>query len=225
MSRTPLKTVSVIGAVVEALSQSIMSNEYTPGERISESSLAARFEVPRPTVRSALALLQEQGLLRREPNRSVYVPRFGREDIEEIFSMRLLIEAEAVRRLAAGPGVPEDATRAFRILAGLQYSNDWSLFVEYDFALHRALVEGVGSERLARLYRSISAETRLALSQLRPCYEDPTGLAAEHAQILGAIADGDEAAAVAAVGEHTRETEQILLRMLERDEERPTPAA
>ncbi len=215
----------MIGAVVEALSQSILSNEYTPGERISESSLAARFEVPRPTVRSALTLLQEQGLLRREPNRSVYVPRLGRDDIEDIFAMRLLIEAEAVRRLADGPGVPQDATRAIRILEGLQYSNDWSLFVEYDFALHRALVEGAGSERLARLYRSISAETRLALSQLRPYYSDPTGLAAEHAQILDAIAEGDEAGAVAAVSEHIRETEQILLQMLERDEERSAPVA
>ncbi len=48
---------------------------------------------------------------------------------------------------------------------------------------------------------------------------------AEHAQILDAIAEGDEAGAVAAVSEHIRETEQILLQMLERDEERSAPVA
>lgn len=64
-----------------------------------------------------------------------------------------------------------------------------------------------------------------ALSQLRPYYSDPTGLAAEHAQILDAIAEGDEVGAVAAVSEHIRETEQILLQMLERDEERSAPVA
>lgn len=215
MAARPLKTVSVIGAVVEALTQSILGNEYEPGERIAEANLAARFEVPRPTVRSALAVLQEQGLLKREPNRSVYVPRFDRADIEDIFSMRLLIETEAVRRLAAIGEVPQQALTALRVLDGLQHTTDWALFVEYDFAFHSALVEGADSERLARLYRSISAETRLAISQLRPYYyEDATGLGAEHAQIVATIESADTVAAVAAIGEHIRETEQILLGFL-----------
>lgn len=216
MAARPLKTVSVIGAVVEALTQSILGSEYEPGERIAETSLASRFEVPRPTVRSALAVLQEQGLLRREPNRSVYVPRFDRADINDIFAMRLLIEAEAVRRLARVGEVPREAMTALRILEGLQHTTEWALFVEYDFAFHRSLVEGAGSDRLVRLYRSISAETRLAISQLRPhYYEDATGLGAEHAQIVETIESGDEHAAVSAIGDHIRETEQILLSLLE----------
>lgn len=215
MAATPLKTVSVIGAVVEALTQSILGNEFLPGEKISEASLAAQYEVPRPTVRSALVVLQEQGLLRREPNRSVYVPRFDRQDIEDIFAMRLLIETEAVRRLARLGAVPPEAMTALRVLNGLHHATDWALFVEYDFTFHRCLVEGAGSDRLGRLYRGISAETRLAISQLRAYYlEDATGLGAEHSKIVSTIESGDEGEAELAIREHIRETEQILLTLL-----------
>ena len=212
MVASPLKTGSVIGAVVEALTQSILGNEFQPGEKIAEVSFAARYGVPRPTVRSALVILQEQGLLRREPNRSVYVPRFDASDIQDIFAMRLLIETEAVRRLVRHRTVPAEAMTALRILDGLQLASDWALFVEYDFTFHRRLVEGAGSDRLVRLYRGISAETQLAISQLRPYYyEGATGLAGEHARIVATIQSGDESAAVAAIDDHIREAEQILL--------------
>ena len=68
---TPRKPADVLAGCVEAGVLRERFGEHAPGERIAEANLAARFEVPRPTVRSALAVLQEQGLLRREPNLSL----------------------------------------------------------------------------------------------------------------------------------------------------------
>jgi DNA-binding GntR family transcriptional regulator len=71
-------------------------------------------------------------------------------------------------------------------------------------ALHEALVAAVGSPRLERLYGSLAAETRLGLVGLRHVYEDGHDMAAEHAELLRAIADGPVDAAREAVRDHLR---------------------
>ncbi len=53
-------------------------------------------------------------------------------------------------------------------------------------AFHRAIIDGAGSERLARAYDSVQSEILLCMAQLRPHYDKPSQVARVHRELLGA---------------------------------------
>ena len=54
----------------------------------------------RGPVREALQRLIQEGLLRSEPHRGVFVPVMSAEDIDDIYLAREALETAAVRRIA-----------------------------------------------------------------------------------------------------------------------------
>ncbi|UBU13930.1 GntR family transcriptional regulator [Nonomuraea gerenzanensis] len=196
----PLRPVSTVGALADALRSRVLSGEIPPGTALPEQEIAASYGVARPTVREALASLVHEGLLRRERNRSAYVPEVTLSDLEDLMYVRRPLE-DLMARAVIGRTVPE-AEAALRRMAALPGEAPWSETVAEHMALHQALIEAVGSPRLERLYGVLAAETRLGLVRLREVYQDRDVLVAEHRDLLDAIANGPEEAARAAVAAH-----------------------
>ena len=84
-------------AVVVSLRARILDGKIEPGMPLPELELAAEFGVARPTVRAAIQTLCHEGLLVREPNRSAHIPVLTREEILDLFSVRIPIECLVVR--------------------------------------------------------------------------------------------------------------------------------
>lgn len=196
----PIRPVSAVGALADALRRRVLSGDIEPGTPLPEQEIAAAYGVARPTVREALAVLVHEGLLRRERNRSAYVPEVTIQDLDDLMYVRgpledLMARAVAGRRVAG-------AEAALARMGALPPDAPWSEAVAEHMALHEALIEAVGSPRLVRLYGVLAAETRLGLVRLRRVYEDREVLVREHRELLDAIADGPAEAARAAVAAH-----------------------
>ncbi|NJP95165.1 GntR family transcriptional regulator [Nonomuraea sp. FMUSA5-5] len=196
----PLRPVSTVGALADALRSRVLSGEIPPGTALPEQEIAASYGVARPTVREALASLVHEGLLRRERNRSAYVPEVTLSDLEDLMYVRRPLE-DLMARAVTGRTVPE-AEAALHRMAALPAGAPWSETVAEHMALHQALIEAVGSPRLERLYGVLAAETRLGLVRLREVYKDRDVLVAEHRELLDALANGPEEAVRAAVAAH-----------------------
>ncbi|TDD09473.1 GntR family transcriptional regulator [Nonomuraea diastatica] len=196
----PLRPVSTVGALADALRSRVLSGEIAPGTPLPEQEIAASYGVARPTVREALATLVHEGLLRRERNRSAYVPEVTLADLDDLMYVRRPLE-DLMAQAVAGRRVPE-ADAALHRMAALPATAPWSESVAEHMALHEALIEAVGSPRLERLYGALAAETRLGLVRLREVYEDREVLVREHRELLDAIAEGPQDAARAAVAAH-----------------------
>ena len=80
--------------------------------------LAERFGVSRTPVREALLLLERQGVVRFERNRGVRVLETSVHDLEEVFTLRLLLEVPATYR-ACGLLTAEDLDALERELAAM----------------------------------------------------------------------------------------------------------
>ena len=80
-------------------------------------------------------------------------------------------------------------------LSALPDGAPWRDVVEPDMSFHRAIIDAAGSARLGRAYGGVQAEILLCMVQLRPHYERPSEVAAEHTELLAAIDDGDPARA------------------------------
>ncbi|NRQ32535.1 GntR family transcriptional regulator [Nonomuraea sp. NN258] len=195
----PLRPVSAVGALADALRSRVLSGEIAPGKALPEQEIAAAYGVARPTVREALAVLVHEGLLRRERNRSAHVPEVTISDLDDLMYVRRPLEHLMAEALA-GRRVPE-AQAALDRMDRLPSDAPWSAVVAEHMALHQALIEAVGSPRLERLYAALAAEIRLGLVRLREVYKDREVLVREHRELLDAIAAGPERAR-AAVADH-----------------------
>src|ERR1022692_1265403 len=92
-----LPSITLKAHLVERLRDSIVSGIYKPGARLNESKLARQFSVSRIPVREALMQLQEQGLVMNHPRRGMFVNSLCEEDTQKINSIRIILEAEAMK--------------------------------------------------------------------------------------------------------------------------------
>lgn len=207
-----VKAVSVVEAVAEQIRNDIFAGTFLPGDALIEMHLAERYNVPRPTLRSSLAMLVHDGILRREPNKSVYVPILSADDVRDLFSARKLIEMEAIRRVTASQPGFRDLEHAVRMMEVLSEGDEWDEVLRYDFEFHSALVAASGSDRLQKFHRTIAAEMRLALSYFRSARTSPKVVGAEHRALLDIIRAGDAVAAAEACRMHIEESESFVLR-------------
>ncbi|MBL0144120.1 MAG: GntR family transcriptional regulator [Betaproteobacteria bacterium] len=76
------------------LLQALLMGEWAPGERLNIGRLAASMGVSVTPVREALSRLISDGALRTDAKRAILVPRLGREELQEIFDLRILLEGE-----------------------------------------------------------------------------------------------------------------------------------
>lgn len=193
-SPPPLEVVSVRDALRDALRSQILSGTQAPGSKIAEEELARRYGVARPTARQVIQDLVFEGLLRRRPNRSAEVPILTVADVSEIYEIRALVEAVAIRRLAERREVPDQMARRVWALESLSAEGTvasdegWAAVVEYDQTFHAALVSTLNNQRLTRMYASVQAENRLCLAQERYAYASVAAVAREHRVMLDAIA-------------------------------------
>src|SRR5262245_44171525 len=82
---------------LEAVRRALSDGSLVPGEHLSADDLAARLQVSHIPIREALRFLEAQGLLRRDDRGRVFVPVLSREEVEEIYDLRDVLESEANR--------------------------------------------------------------------------------------------------------------------------------
>jgi DNA-binding GntR family transcriptional regulator len=190
-----LNTVSTVDAAANVLRELILDGELEPGSRLREAEFAERLGIARHSFRAATQVLISEGMLRREPHRGVQVTVLDAADIVDTFRLRTALETEAVRIVIASGGVPEGARQAVDELSAVPEGAPWRDVVGPDMRFHRAIIDAAGSARLGRAYSGVEAEIQLCMIQLRAHYERPSQVAAEHTELLAAIADGDPALA------------------------------
>src|SRR5262245_10293295 len=83
---------------VEALRRAIVTGELRAGLRIPQEEVAEALGVSVAPLREALATLEQEGQLTYRPRRGYFVTELRREDLEEIYELRQLLEERAARR-------------------------------------------------------------------------------------------------------------------------------
>src|ERR1700709_2666969 len=83
--------------VYQLLRDAIVGGVYKPGTRLNESQLARDFNISRIPIREALLQLREHGLVMNHERRGMFVTELTEEDVKRINSLRIVLEAEALR--------------------------------------------------------------------------------------------------------------------------------
>jgi len=90
----------VRGRVYEYLKTAILSGHLNPGEKLTEEHLAKKIGVSRTPVREAFHKLESEGLIKLRKKRGFIVSRDSREEVEELFELRSILEGYTLRLIS-----------------------------------------------------------------------------------------------------------------------------
>ena len=90
------------GSVYEIVTDMLMTHAFEPGARLNIEELARTLGVSPTPVREALARVEADGLIVKQPGRSYTVaPLMGIEQVRELIELRLLVEPAMAAKAAA----------------------------------------------------------------------------------------------------------------------------
>src|SRR5437588_6977792 len=92
-----LSTVSLADRAINALKDAFFAGRFKPGDALVERELARQMNVGTPVVREALISLQGQGFVRRVTNTGTFVTQFEVEEVRQLYSLRVELEALALQ--------------------------------------------------------------------------------------------------------------------------------
>lgn len=190
----PVSRTTTAGIIAARIRQGIMDGAFPPGSQLGEAPLATQLQVSRGPLREALQRLIQEGLLRSEPHRGVFVPVLDQPDIEDIYLARGAIERAATVRLLEGrsAGAIPRLAKLVQRMENAAKRDRWSAVADLDMRFHETLVDAAGSKRLTRMFSTLLVETRMCMAALEDVYPQRDELVAEHRELLDALREGSE---------------------------------
>ncbi len=179
------------------LEDEILSGKLKRGDTLAETALSKRLGVSRTPLRGALHRLYEEGLIDITPNRTAVVVGIGREELVDIYKMRIRLEglasAEATARISGS-----DLARLRELVELSDFyiaRRDAERLKELDSEFHSIIYRASGNrllnKTLSELHRNIHFYRKRSLA----VEERLEKSAEEHKLILAAIERGDSAEA------------------------------
>jgi DNA-binding GntR family transcriptional regulator len=210
----PLPDQSLADAVADRIREAIWSGAYAPGDRLVERRLAHEFGISHIPLREALARLTEEGLVERPPRRGARVASLTPQMLEEVSSLRVVLEQFVVRRLE-GRFTPEAHAELQLIVDRMTEAaeaHDLVRVHETDQQFHQRLWELTDHTLLVEVAAQMRSRTshfyRAAAASLGP--DEVRRHADSHQQLLDVIASGNRRAAERAMKDHVEQAAQRI---------------
>lgn len=209
---------SLTSAVADKLRDRIIRGEIPEGSQLRQDVIAAQFQVSRIPVREALRQLHAEGLITILPNRGAIVPELSPDDIEELFTIRALLEPELLK--ASVPRLTEeDLSQAASVLRKfadeLTHEEHIAAWGRLNWQFHSALYGRANRPHFMDIIRNINNKgeryTRLQLSLTHGMKRANQ----EHRQLLKLCRQRDAAAAAKLLRQHIQHAGQSLKQALQ----------
>lgn len=150
---------SLTSAVADKLRDQIIRGEIPEGAQLRQDAIANQYQVSRIPVREALRQLDAEGLIAIVPNRGAIVPALSPSDIEELFSIRALLEPE-VLKLSIPHLTESDFSEAEAVLRKyvneLRRDDHVSLWGRLNWQFHSILYNRADQPRFMAIIRNVN---------------------------------------------------------------------
>lgn len=151
------KPVSLVDQITGVLSLAILEGKFKGGEQITELALQKQFEVSRSPVREALRDLEKKGLVEILPRKGAFVKKITRQDIEQVFPIRSVLEGLAARQASRRITKKEcrqmeDAFRGMKLAASNRKASN---FMMYHDAFHKTFIDASENTILIEILKKL----------------------------------------------------------------------
>jgi DNA-binding FadR family transcriptional regulator len=241
----PVATRRTFEEAVEQIAEKVKSGDLHVGDRLpSERELAARMRISRPTLREAIKVLAEAGVLevRRGQSGGIFVaselvPRELLKSRQEIrvsevagvLEARRLLEPRVAQLAAVHAGEDDFARmadlieRKRELAARDDVLRHEDLFLQLDLKFHLAMAQATRNPTVVSLMRSLFKRLEIARDMAVHAPPVPDWVIDVHERTLSAIRSADFAAIETVMDEHLAQLEQIWEQETGRGLVRPLP--
>ena len=163
------KSVSLADRAYESIKTNILNLTYPPGMPLTESKLSEELDMSRSPIRTAIRMLQAEGLIVTDYYKSMTVKGITEDDIKQIYQLRELLELPAFRLIFDSGRYEEYSYRieekVVRMCASANDNYKWELA---DAAFHMEIISIYENERINRIYENnLSELIRMGMYSVR----------------------------------------------------------
>lgn len=200
---------SAAGRTLDALRHRIITLDLPPDTVLSRIDLAQHYDVSQTPLREALQKLESEGLVDIYPQSRTVVTRIDTTRMHEAHFLRLAVETEVLRRLAADCDAA--SLSRLKMILALQEAlagnaAELPAFQELDEVFHQTLMAAAGQPGLHALLRSRSGHLNRVRRLDLPNDGKIRRILGGHRDIIAAIEARDPDAALAAIRDHLSQT-------------------
>lgn len=196
--------------VRETLRQAILNGDLAGGTRLVQAELAEILDVSTTPIREAMRDLVADGLIRLDPHRGGVVSEIEVEEMEEIYDLRMILEAKAMQ-LAADNMTTDVLDRARSIHVQMRSAPESAEWVMMNRDFHMTIYEAADSPRLLAILRGLIDSSVMyvgAVWHVLPDLRERAG--SDHEEILQKLTTGDAAGAVEVIKRHMTIPRSVL---------------
>ena len=191
--------------VLDMLHSAIVNGELKPGQLLIEADLAAQLGVSRAPLREAINILSTEGLVEIIPYHATSVKKLSRKDIEELYSVRSLMEGFAIKHVILSDNTQAVVAQLRAIcddMLAAAEAGDLREVNQLDRHFHDTLVASSGNDLLLNLWSTVSLRVRQVMSLRNRKKGDLHAIARNHFGIVDVIARKDVEEAVSLIHQH-----------------------
>lgn len=176
--------------VLESLRRLIITGKIAPSTHLVEAQLSESYAVSRGPVREALRQLEAEGLVESR-RRGVFVIGLSVDDIEELYSLRQVIEREAVLRCVQAETDLDwtPAREALAAMAATAERGEVLAFAGADLDFHSAFYSLSAHRRLESIWQQYRPTFADMISVTNTMDRDLGPTVRDHADLLEAVVD------------------------------------
>ncbi|MBM7714331.1 DNA-binding GntR family transcriptional regulator [Bacillus thermophilus] len=205
---------TIVKNVTKRLRKAILDGTLKEGDRLIQEEWAERLKVSRMPIREALTQLQIEGLVELVPHKGAVVTPITKDNIEEIYHLRSMLEGLAVEK-SLPYLTEEDKQHLYDILIQMETleltdeTNDQ--YIQLNASFHQTLRSGCPWPRVQKMVEMLGISP-IAPNLLIDYYQETQR---EHRLIYEAALRGDPAELRAAVEYHILRTKNNLIKCME----------
>lgn len=177
--------------VRDTLRRAILRGTLAGGTRLVQAEIAAELGVSTTPVREALRDLATEGLVDLDAHRGASVHELELSEVQEIYSLRLLLEPEAMRRTSVE--LDEAAlNRAELVQKQMDEELDNGIWADLNREFHGMLVDGLELPRLRSILHNLQDGAAPYVGRVLQRVDSLREQAnSEHRELLAALRDKD----------------------------------
>ncbi|MCS6907000.1 MAG: GntR family transcriptional regulator [Anaerolineales bacterium] len=215
VQRPPTLAVAAANVIKDA----ILEGQLLPGEPLHEVELSEKLNISRGTVREALRLLRQQGLVEVIPYRGAFVACLSPQMVEEIYTLRALLEPYALR-LGMEKGAFDKETldqmaALVKRMGEMEQAGNYSETIKADMRFHEIITERCGHRLLTEVLKNLQSMTLMFILSTKLYQSDMISDEVSHQAVFEGIRSGDPQLAEEILRKHITDAGTSLLQRME----------
>ncbi len=213
-------TTSLENKVYYQLEEDILNGKYPVGESITEIAASKEYGVSRTPIRDALKKLASDGLVVITPNKGATVIGISKNDLIDIYNIRMRLEGLAGSMAAKNMTKEEKEALQENVELAKFYASrkNYDKLKELDTEFHEAIYTGCGSRTIYRTLKDLHTNTRLYRKMSLSVPGRLEKSLKEHEEITKAIINSDSSLVDKLLHDHVKAALDNLLNNIEKEQ-------